>query len=972
MFLKLFLCVVLLQIAYGQNTIENFILFDASNGDATMPRPLDSVTGPISINVRFPFFGKWYNVIRVYSHGLILFGNVTYALPHNPPGPFPLKDFVCAAPYWADTDLTKDSFSNIFYREILDESTLTQISSMIKNGYPLLSASRVLWAFVVTWYRVAGHTGDPGRNTFQAIIATNGIYSFTIFTYNQIQWAAGAWGGYPQVGFNAGDQLNYFTVEDSFSADIVHITQQSNVGIPGQFIFLTNGNISKVECNTTQGLQSSPFRGSMHGGYQFRLFGVCFPDKRYIVEVNGQPLDDCQVTSVFITCTMPMVSEGRLQIEVLRSDRQSIGHTDFLSFMPEMNGDVILFNHGDLINKPRTIQDRRFDLQFLKNNLTTHNLFRLVIYDYSTQYIASSNEFYNLSTQRIDLPLGLLNLSSLNNLTVNFQSIFPITGVPADQVHLLDFSFELIRPNTTTTEAYTWKGAQKFITRTFIVPYAMLTSYCSTWVTLQSDAITRNVTSRVPSCPCRVLNTWADEQFGFSADPVCHGRKSGPWNCQYNKPRGRACYRRKSLNSDGGAHCCYDTAGILISDIRQGSGSVKAHFPDTMKALSTYQHFFTDFLPYFSCCGIATEVLATCSQYTKYRPAGSCVNLLPIPPTGGRGDPHFSTLNGKSYTFNGHGEYTLVKSSDNTFHVQVRLARLTNETTSSMSASSSMDSATAIVAFVIHNDDQPRVQFELLPALKSMEIHVNGKLIEFTPLTSEEELQSSSLIYADDRQLVIRQRDINSYSISYGESEIQFIAHVRPQYDFLDLSSIIPKTFKQNSVFQGILGGFTGLTYSNGTNVSASFNDDRALFDYGESWRTTNESSLFYYRLQDSHAEHQDLTYRPMFQEDLFEKYASTERYRLAAEACRNLTHEQQCIYDILITNDVTIVQMQEKYEAEVHVLDDYVELVTTDIENDAKTTTTMESPLTQKPLNSGMRFSINSIWMIVFMALLA
>ena len=243
------------------------------------------------------------------------------------------------------------------------------------------------------------------------------------------------------MGFNAGDQLNYFTVEDSFSADIVYITQQSNVGIPGQFIFLTNGNISKVECNTTQGLQSSPFRGSMHGGYQFRLFGVCFTDKHYIVEVNGRPLDDCQVTSVFITCTMPMVSEGRLQIEVLRSDRQSIGQTDFLSFMPEMNGDVILFNHGDLINKPRTIQDRRFDLQFLKNNLTTHNMFRLVIYDYSTQYVASRNEFYNLSTHRIDLPLGLLNLSSLNNLTINFQSIFPITGVPADQVHLLDFSF---------------------------------------------------------------------------------------------------------------------------------------------------------------------------------------------------------------------------------------------------------------------------------------------------------------------------------------------------------------------------------------------------------------------------------------------------------------------------------------------------------------------------------------------------
>ncbi|UJR20267.1 hypothetical protein I4U23_023398 [Adineta vaga] len=969
MILRFYLCILLLHVVYGQNTIKDFIPFDASNGDAVMPRPLDSVTGPIHINVRFPFFGKSYDVIRVYSHGLILFGNVTYSLPHNPPGPFPLQNFVCAAPYWADTDLTQDAFSNIFYREITDDPTLSQISSMIKTGYPLLSANRMLWAFVATWYRVPGHRADPGRNTFQAIIATNGIYSFTIFTYNQIQWSAGAWGGYPQVGFNAGDQINYFTLENSFSADVIQITQESNIGNRGQFIFLTNGNISNVECNTTQGLQSSPFRGSMHGGYQFRLFGLCFPDSKYIVEVNGQEINDCQVTSVFITCTMPMVSEGRLQINILNGDRRLIGQTHFLSFMPEMNADVILSNHGDLINKPRLLQDRRLELQFIKNNLTTHNLFRLVIYDYSTQYIANNNTFYNLRTRRVDPDLGALNLSALNNLTINFQSIFPITDVPNDLVHLLDFSFELILPNT-TTETFTWKGAQKFITRTFIVTYSMFSSYCPTWLDLQSDINTHNLSSRVPNCPCRVLTAWGEEQFGFSADPVCHGRKSGPWNCQYNKPRGRACYRRKSLNSDGGAHCCYDTAGVLIPDLRQGGGSMKAHFPDTMKALSTYQHFFTDFLPYFSCCGIASEILTTCSQYMRFRPAGTCVNLIPIPPTGGRGDPHFATLNGNSYTFNGHGEYTLVKTSDGKFEIQVRLARLMNDSASSISVST-MDNATAILAFVIQNEDQSRVQFELFPALKTMDIRVDQQLLDFTPLTNEEELLSSSLIYSDDRQLIIRQREINSYSISYGESEIQFIVYVRPQYDFLDFVSIIPKTFKEKSKFQGLLGGFNGLMYPNGTNVSTSLNDDKTLFEYGESWRTTSDSSIFYYRLQDSHSEHQDLTYRPIFQQDLFQKYADTDRYKMAEDACRNMTHEQQCIYDILITNDVTVIQMQEKYEANVHVLDEYVELVTTDIENDAKSTTTSQNQITSKPINSAVKLSFNSFFIMLIISLI-
>ena len=37
-----------------------------------------------------------------------------------------------------------------------------------------------------------------------------------------------------------------------------------------------------------------------------------------------------------------------------------------------------------------------------------------------------------------------------------------------------------------------------------------------------------------------------------------------------------------------------------------------------------------------------------------------------------RGDPHITTFDGLSYTFNGHGEFILVKSTDGSnFHVQV-------------------------------------------------------------------------------------------------------------------------------------------------------------------------------------------------------------------------------------------------------------------------------------------------------------
>ncbi|CAK9188726.1 unnamed protein product [Sphagnum troendelagicum] len=948
---------LLLHVAYGQISIKNFVPFGTNHGDAMMARPIDAVTGPIHISIRFPFFDKWYDEIKLYSHGLILFGNITYVLPHSPPGPFPLRNFVCAAPYWADTNIAQDASSNIFYRQVTDEDTLIEISSMVRNGFPLLSAHRMLWAFVATWYRVPGHMTDPGRNTYQAIITTNGLYSFTLFTYNQLQWSAGLWGGFPQIGFNAGDQVNYFTLEKSFTANVITVVQDSNIGVPGQFIFHTTGNISDVQCNSTEGLQSSPFRGSMYGGYELRLFGICFNESSYIVEINGQELENCELTTVYLTCTMPMVSEGRLQIRLFTSERRLIGQTDFLAFMPENNADLILSNNGELDTSAHIREDQRLNLLFQKNALTTNYLFRIIIYDYSIQQFIANGTFYNQTMQQIDLGLGALNLSAIRNLTINYESIFPIDSEPRDRVHSLGISFELV-PQSATSKSFTWKGATKFLVRPFIVPDVLFSSYCPAWLELQSDTNTQNLINKVPACPCRVSTTWDEEQLGFNTDPACNARKSGLWNCRFHRGA-KGCYRRKSLTSDAGAQCCYDNNGVWINDWRSGAGTIDAYYPETLKNLSTYQHFFSDVLSYFSCCGGVTEFTSNCEKYMKHRPPGRCENLLPAP-TGGQGDPHFLTLAGSSYTFNGHGEYTLLESLDGQLEIQVRLARVVNESAPPSSVSS-MDNATAIVAFVIHSEDQPRVQFELFSQLQLVEIRIDERVLEFTPFSEEDELLSSSLIYSDDYQLIIRQRDAKTYSISYGESGIQFIVYLRPQFDFLDLVSLIPRINTDKRQFQGILGGFDGLAYANGTRVPITSNDDQALFNYGESWRTTSNASLFYYRFQDSHAQHQDLTYRPTFLRDLFDKYTNTSRYRLAEEVCQNLTQRQQCMYDVLITNDPTVNQMHQHYETTLQAWDEYIELVEQDEEND-KTTTT------KSPKNAASKYSVNKIWATIIL----
>ena len=83
------------------------------------------------------------------------------------------------------------------------------------------------------------------------MLATDGLLSFVIFLYadGEIQWTTGdasdginGLGGIPaQVGFDAGDGIRHATIPGSRTDAIINITQTSNVGIPGVWIFRIDG-----------------------------------------------------------------------------------------------------------------------------------------------------------------------------------------------------------------------------------------------------------------------------------------------------------------------------------------------------------------------------------------------------------------------------------------------------------------------------------------------------------------------------------------------------------------------------------------------------------------------------------------------------------------------------------------------------------------------------------------------------------
>ena len=94
------------------------------------------------------------------------------------------------------------------------------------------------------------------NNTFQCVLATDGTKSYAIYLYadDMIQWTTGdndggvngLGGAAAQVGINRGDGVEAVIVNGSRANDITDIFRNSNVGVPGVFIFDISEGIAPV------------------------------------------------------------------------------------------------------------------------------------------------------------------------------------------------------------------------------------------------------------------------------------------------------------------------------------------------------------------------------------------------------------------------------------------------------------------------------------------------------------------------------------------------------------------------------------------------------------------------------------------------------------------------------------------------------------------------------------------------------
>uniref|UniRef100_A0AC34Q1U3 NIDO domain-containing protein n=1 Tax=Panagrolaimus sp. JU765 TaxID=591449 RepID=A0AC34Q1U3_9BILA len=239
------LLLVNLTFCLAKVDIPNFFPFGIQNGDQILAAGDDTSSNVQQLNVNFPFFGVNNTKLYLNINGAISFMN---PIPTYTPICAPVtRNYGMIQPFWADIMTTYDNsnYTAIYYRQTTDAKVLTQFQQQIDKVFPKTS---ITWVFIATWYNVTYYPDaddQTKRNTFQCALGTNGVESFAIFYYNDIQWTTGSasegtdgLGGIPaQIGFDSGDGQNRNMLNVSCTDEVINVADMSNVGLSGVFIF---------------------------------------------------------------------------------------------------------------------------------------------------------------------------------------------------------------------------------------------------------------------------------------------------------------------------------------------------------------------------------------------------------------------------------------------------------------------------------------------------------------------------------------------------------------------------------------------------------------------------------------------------------------------------------------------------------------------------------------------------------------
>ncbi|XP_071795600.1 uncharacterized protein [Asterias amurensis] len=414
--------------------------------------------------------------------------------------------------------------------------------------------------------------------------------------------------------------------------------------------------------------------------------------------------------------------------------------------------------------------------------------------------------------------------------------------------------------------------------------------FCTNWASRQSFSRSWifSYLFTAHTCPCSWTMAWLDFRFtyiGFETSLPTQG-SSGVSFC---------FVRTFQWPWLAGPRCCYDLFyGSIIVGVRSAlSASVFETYPVSpffYRVSFYYQQWFDEeFLPRQHCC-VQSNL---CYIYERFRPPMSCWRYRPPFWAWFFGDPHIMTLDSVGYTFNGLGEFSMLIVDDQPtngqkmFELQIRTKRALNTETQQLT------DATYLSGFAAEIVGGERIEIKANAAADGLITTVNGEVI--VP-TTEGVMIGNLTVTLEENPLKVAANYIENIGFAVGINN-----------SFCDITFRIDDEYKTRT--KGLMGLWDDDTTNEALrrdgNQQPATGDGGVMteedyYQFGITWRITEEDSLFYYVDSESFASENDITFTPRFLDNLIAE-ATTAELEAVMTLCKN---DKMCQFDYLATKD--------------------------------------------------------------------
>jgi hypothetical protein len=915
--LPVFFFILLFVSSIGTVPLNDFFPYGPEVGDS-MIQSYNISEGPFRLPYVFPFFDNICDQIWITNNGLFSFLQPTYHF-FTPQSFRTLNESRFVAGFWYLHN--RISIGNEIYYQIHSNASMSnftikvfnKISDYVRKFFPEQRPFNPKMVITGTWYYISIDNNATGEsnNTFQIVLCTDEDRSFVFFLYHDLQWDDPYNSTYysAQAGLHSGDRNISETLPYSGTEDIVKLVNESNVNVPGLFAFRVDADkINKGGCNKNVSMISfRPRISSQLGSTALSIYGPCFTNQTKVQcqfgssaeIVNGTLVDEFRAI-----CLTPFVSvHGPIPVSISIDNGQTFTPAGTFTYAPlQFGSDEAIIdteNNDTLLNARQYVKLKWHFSEIIKNTFPNGTKIDIELWKVSLNQqsqLQKDNPFIILE-QNLNIAVDSIRVqlpSSISNIQTCFIRV------------VARFNFQ----------TYAGLNTGLLIIRS---QSSLATELCKNWAAQQPEPSTWNSDSLL-QCPMTRSQAVAAGRCCYKPDQQCYKGSSNRDNCWlhqarsgHDEPSAVECYVSITTNRHGArAECCYDNDTMLITR-GTGAGTDDRYEPST----SPVQHFFLDILPYLQCCMMSTDT-EMCKKYMYYRPPRRGSNTMGE--TGRMwGDPHFGTLDGTSYTFNGYGEYTYLAISNNTspsvvfdtinqsyvFMSQIRTVPLlsNNVTVTKGFAARSSNAQAESISVIISR----REHLILRRGNETLEFEDNIDILYFPELT-------------------ITRLDGNnnshfSFSWNIGVTiEINVIKMTSPSEQLvLNIAASVAGIFR--GITYGLLGTYDGmgnndLRSKNGSIISSNASLEQIHKDFGITWAIDPKTALFYYESDQSadFYEKQNRDFVPSFIDPANSSannsfIRSTCKIDSTSSSLSWNVAQRTCYYDLSITKDINFAQ---------------------------------------------------------------